>query len=189
MQELSGGAPTGVAPARIEAGPGHNAHGGASDGVKPWEQRPTGGPAPWQQRDRGNDFNDRGGYGGGFSSRDPPPGPSGGPAPWARDRTSRGDERRNDNYGNGRDNGYNGYSGGGGAGYSGGGAPWQQSAPPPPPPSHGGYGGAYGQAPGYSAPHSSAPWQQAAPPPPPPSGFAPPPPPSDHAPPPPPPGN
>ncbi|RDW71202.1 hypothetical protein BP6252_07765 [Coleophoma cylindrospora] len=201
MQELSGGAPSGAAPARIEAGPGGYDQGAGAESadVKPWQRGPTGAAAPWQRRgdDRGNDYN------AGDSG-------SGGAAPWARDRR---DNRGGDSY-----QGYGGAAGGAAA-------PWQQapaypgagasgyggygSAPPPPPPGGAapwqqqapGYGGGQqnmGAPPGLTGAGLSALLQQfsgsppppppsaAAPPPPPPSGAPPPPPPSDQPPPPPP---
>lgn len=129
MQELSGGAPGGVAPQRIEAGPGGYENGqgdnyGEGDrDLKPWQRGPTGAAAPWQQRgdDRREDYNRDGGTA----------------PPWA----ARG----------GGDNNYNGYTQGGGYGGApaGGAAPWQQQNDnvAPPPPSGGQYGG-YGAYPG-----------------------------------------
>ncbi|KAL3419596.1 Branchpoint-bridging protein [Phlyctema vagabunda] len=193
MQELSGGAPAGAAPARIEAGPGAYDQGPGAEGgdVKPWQRGPTGAAAPWQQRGRGDD------RGNDFNSRDA----GSGAAPWARDRGRGNDNRGGD---------YNapGYGGSGGA------APWQQPAPAYPAGGYGGYAGAPAapaapwqqQAPGYGggqqsmgAPPGLAPPPGAAglsallqqfagsPPPPPPSNSAPPPPPPSGAPPPPPP--
>jgi len=132
MQELSGGAPDGSAPQRIEAGPGGYDQGAPDAGadVKPWQRGPTGGAAPWQQRGRGEDRDN-------FNSRDPAPG---GAAPWARPDRGRGNDgpRGGDNY----------YGGQGFGGPQGGAAPWQQ--PPPQPNAQQAYG-AYGgyQAPGY----------------------------------------
>ena len=132
MQELSGGAPNGAAPQRIEAGPGGyengqgEGYGGESDrDLKPWQRGPTGAAAPWQQRgdDRRDDYNRDGGAA----------------PPWAA--------RGGDNYGGyGQGAGYGGPPGGGAA-------PWQrqQDNPPPPPPvggqyGYGGYPGGYGDA-------------------------------------------
>lgn len=117
MQELSGGAPSGAAPQRIEAGPGgyENGHGDGFGGegdrdLKPWQRGPTGAAAPWQQRsdDRRDDYNRDGGDGGAAP-------------PWAA--------RGGDNYG-----GYHQPGGGYGGPPGGGAAPWQRqqdNAPPP----------------------------------------------------------
>jgi splicing factor 1 len=192
MQELSGGAPSGAAPQRIEAGPGGYDQGPpAGDDVKPWQRGPTGAAAPWQQRGRGDD---RGGY----DTRDA--GSTGGAAPWQKDR-GRGGDNRGDYYG-----GQNGYNAPPSAPAA---APWQQAAaayPAAPPPPGGyagysapGYGAGYNQAsmgapPGLAAPPGlsgagiSALLQKFAgsPPPPPPTGSIPPPPPGSAPPPPPP---
>ncbi|MCJ1439959.1 MAG: hypothetical protein MMC23_000440 [Stictis urceolatum] len=184
MQEL-GGAPSAVAPQRIEAGPGGYGNGGDNYGgernVKPWERGPTGAPAPWQ---RGGDENrGRDDYGGG-----------GGGAPWAN-------REGGDNHGGYGAGGY-----GGAPGASGGAATWQQNAPPPPPGGAGGYGsygsypgGGYGDS-GYGQSGMAPPPGLGAPPgmygdygsgsagglpPPPPGGAPPPPPPGDQPPPPP----
>ncbi|CAD6593613.1 MAG: hypothetical protein ASARMPREDX12_007353 [Alectoria sarmentosa] len=209
MNELSGGAPSGEAPQRIEAGPGGYENGGdgfaGGEGdrdLKPWQRGPTGAAAPWQQRggdDRRDDYNHDGGAA----------------PPWA---AGRGGGGGGDNYG-----GY-GQGGGGYGGPPGGGAaPWQQqdNAPPPPPSGDqygyggypGGYGGAsggYGGQPAMGAPpglgggagglgappglgalfqNYGANGAAGGAPPPPPSDDLPPPPPSDQPPPPPPPGN
>ncbi|KAL2053562.1 hypothetical protein ABVK25_006215 [Lepraria finkii] len=207
MQELSGGAPSGAAPQRIEAGPGgyENGHGDGFGGegdrdLKPWQRGPTGAAAPWQQRsdDRRDDYNRDGGDGGAAP-------------PWAA--------RGGDNYG-----GYHQPGGGYGGPPGGGAAPWQRqqdNAPPPPPAGgqygYGGYPGGYGDAsagyggqqgmgapPGLGAgtgglgapPGLGALFQNygangatGGAPPPPPSDDLPPPPPSDQPPPPPSPGN
>ncbi|KAH8595602.1 hypothetical protein B0O99DRAFT_543618 [Bisporella sp. PMI_857] len=199
MQELSGGAPSGDAPRRIEAGPGQN-QGPPADGgdVKPWQRGPSGAPAPWQQKNRGDD---RGGY----DSRDS----GASAAPWAKDR-GRGQDNRGDYYG-----GQNNYNGAPSAPAA---APWHQaSSSYPAAGAPGGYGGysAPGYGAGYSQANIGAPPGLAAPPglssglnallqqysgsppppppsssiPPPPPGSAPPPPPPSDQPPPPPPGN
>ena len=198
MQELSGGAPAGEAPRRIEAGPGGFDQGGPpAEDVKPWQRGPTGAAAPWQKRD-----DNRGGY----DTRDAgPPKASGAAAPWAKERQGN-DSRGGDYYGGQNQNGYNGAP-------SGNAAPWQQHNAPPPPPAYPnggysapGYGNGYppqqamgappGLAPGltgagltallqqFSANNVPPPPPGSAPPPPP--GNAPPPPPSDLPPPPPP---
>lgn len=205
MQELSGGAPAGDAPRRIEAGPGGFDQ-PPQDDVKPWQRGPTGAAAPWQKRD------DRGG--GGYDTRDAPP--SGGAAPWARDRGRGGEGRGGDAYYGGGQNGYNAPPSGPSAGNP---APWAQQTPAYPPVA--GYGAAGYSAPGYgngyppqqamgAPPGLAAPpglsaagvtallqqFAQSPPPPPPtssipppPPGSAPPPPPPSDAPPPPPPSN
>lgn len=136
MNEISGGAPSGDAPQRIEAGPGgyDNGRDGYAGGegdrdLKPWQRGPTGAAAPWQQRggdDRRDDYNRDGGAA----------------PPWAAGRGG------GDNYGGyGQGGGYGGPPGGGAA-------PWQrqENAPPPPPSGdqygYGGYPGGYGGASG-----------------------------------------
>ena len=125
MQELSGGAPNGQAPKRIEAGNGgfdQGGYGGGGGGggdnrdVKPWQRGPTGAAAPWQRDNRQDDYSQGGGSA----------------PPWARGG--------NDNYGQQQSGGYGGPPGGGAA-------PWQrQDNAPPPPPSGDQYG--YGNYPG-----------------------------------------
>lgn len=198
MQELSGGAPGGEAPRRIEAGPA-GAYDQPPEDVKPWQRGPTGAAAPWQKRE------ERGGY----DTRDAPP--SGGAAPWARDRAreGQGQGRGGDYYGGG--GGQNGYGAAPPTGPSGNAAPWAQQAPAyPSGPVAGGYGNSGYAAPGYgngyppqqsmgappglaappglSAAGVTALLQQFAqsPPPPPPASSIPPPPPGSAPPPPPP---
>ncbi|KAL6713329.1 hypothetical protein ACLMJK_008794 [Lecanora helva] len=189
MQELSGGAPNGDAPQRIEAGPGGYENGGNEGGrdLRPWQRGPTGAAAPWQQR--GDDNRDggaappwargggdnyggyqQGGYGG-------PPG--GGAAPWQRQQDA---PPSGGQYG-----GYGGYPGGyadANGGYGG-----QQGMGAPP--GLGGGAGGLGAPPGLGAlfQNYGANGSGGAAPPPPPSDDLPPPPPSDQPPPPPPPSN
>lgn len=129
MKELSGGAPGGAAPQRIEAGPGGyengngDAYAGESDrDLKPWQRGPTGATAPWQQPRGGDDRRDD-------HNRD-----GGAAPPWAAGRGG-------DSYGPyGQGGGYGGPPGGGAA-------PWQRqqdNAAPPPGGQHG-----YSGYPGY----------------------------------------
>ena len=201
MQELSGGAPNGDAPRRIESGPAAGYDQGPPDDVKPWQRGPTGAAAPWQKR--GDDR--------GFDSRDSAP--RGSAAPWARDRGQGNDNHSGDAYYGGQNGGYN-------ATTSGSAPPWQQAAPTYPAAATNAYAGysapgytggyppqqAMGAPPGLATPPGlsgaglSALLQQftgspppppptSSIPPPPPGSAPPPPPPSDQPPPPPPPGN
>lgn len=202
MQELSGGAPAGDAPRRIEAGPGGNFDQAPPEDVKPWQRGPTGAAAPWQKRDAG-----------GYDAGDAAPA-EGAAAPWARDRP-RGDNHPAAPWSQ------NGYPPSAPSGPSGNAAPWGQQAPAYPAAAGAGAYAGY-QAPGYTGGYPAqqamgAPPGLAAPPglsgaglsallqqfagsppppppptssiPPPPPGSAPPPPPPSDQPPPPPSGN
>ncbi|KAK4692707.1 splicing factor 1, partial [Lecanoromycetidae sp. Uapishka_2] len=204
MQELSGGAPGGAAPQRIEAGPGGYENGqgdnyGEGDrDLKPWQRGPTGAAAPWQQRgdDRREDYSrdggaappwagrgggdSYGGYGQGAGYGGPP---GGGAAPWLRQNDNAAPHPAS----GGQYGGYGAYPGG--YGDSNGGYGGQQAMGAPP--GLGGGAGGLGAPPGLGAlfQNYTANGSAGGAPPPPPSDDLPPPPPSDQPPPPPPPGN
>ena len=171
MNELSGGAPAGAAPQRIEAGPGAYNGGGGDDGgrdLKPWQRGPTGAAAPWAQGGdgRGDDHKRPWAAGGagadGYGGYGAPPGSA---APWQRQQDAPPPPPSG-----GQDYGYGGYPGAYGnssGGYGG------MGAPPGLGSSAGGLGAPPGLASmygGYGANGTNG----AAPPPPP--GSAPPPP-------------